>query len=158
MEKEERINNLKRHIFYELLAGAGRVMILVRYSPDVIIGKRGFVGDEVETGITLALNPQMKFSWDDYGITAVLAFGASSQKCFIPAGSIAAVYSPELKTQFFAPVDEKNNHKISSGRGATSKEAAPDTAKGGHDSGNVINVDFVHKKRMNDEDNGQEDA
>lgn len=157
MEKEERINKLKRHIFFELLAEAGRVMILVRYSPDVIIGKRGFVGDELDSGITLAFNPQMKFSWDDYGITAVLAFGASAQKCFIPVGSIAAVYSPELKTQFFAPVDEHTKYNRPSDSGGFAKDIKTDRSKG-HGSGNIINVDFVHKKILDNDENGQEDA
>ncbi len=50
MENKERIGDLKRHIFYELLDMAGRVMVLVKYSPDVVIGNRGFVGEEKETG------------------------------------------------------------------------------------------------------------
>jgi hypothetical protein len=153
MEKEERINNLKRHIFYEFLAEAGRVMVLVRYSPSVILGKRGFVGDEMEVGITLAFNTEMKFSWDEYGITAMLAFGASPQKCFIPADSIAAIYSPELKMQFFcggsakAPARQKATGE-SGGIPGAGVETGIDADKSRLDSRNVINVDFVRKKRI----------
>jgi hypothetical protein len=153
MEKEERINNLKRHIFYELLAEAGRVMIAVRYSPYVILGKRGFVGDEMDAGITLAFKQEMKFSWDEYGITALLAFGSSAHKCFIPADSIAAIYSPELKLQFFCGGIEKTSAKQkTSGKSGGIPEADVETGIDGHkrraDDRNVINVDFVHKKRI----------
>ena len=153
MEKEERINNLKRHIFYELLAEAGRVMILVKYSPYVILGKRGFVGDEMEAGITLAFNTEMKYSWDEYGITALLAFGSSPQKCFIPAGSIAAIYSPELKMKFFCGGSEKAFAKQkATGESGGISEAGVETGIDGDksriDSRNVINVDFVNRKRI----------
>jgi hypothetical protein len=156
MGKDERVNNLKKHIFYELLSGAGRVMILVKYSPDVVIGRRGFVGDEKEAGLTLAFNEQMKFAWDDYGITATLAFGTSSQKCFIPAGSIAAVYSPEMRVQLFTAVPENNN--LNRTAGADTGCESSDNLKPGQDSGNVINVDFVRKKRIENEENEKEDA
>jgi hypothetical protein len=153
MEKEDRINQLKRHVFYELLAEAGRVMVLVRYSPYVILGKRGFVGDEMDAGITLAFTAGMKFSWDEYGITAQLAFGSSPQKCFIPAGSIAAIYSPELKVQFFCGGSEKASAKQkATGEPGGIAEAGAETGSEGHksrvDTRNVIDVDFVRKKRI----------
>jgi hypothetical protein len=156
VEKEERVNNLKKHIFYELLSEAGRVMILVKYSPDVVIGRRGFVGDEKKAGLTLAFNGRMKFAWDDYGITATLAFGTSSQKCFIPAGSIAAVYSPEMRVQLFTAVADNNNLKKRAG--ADTGCELPEDLKSGQDSGNVINVDFVRRKRIENEETEKEDA
>jgi hypothetical protein len=42
------IDDLKRHIFYEMLNLAGRVFILVNYSEEVIIGRRGFLPEEKE--------------------------------------------------------------------------------------------------------------
>ena len=130
-------------------------MVLVRYSSEVIIGKRGFVGDEKDAGLTLAFNTQMKFAWDESGITATLAFGTSPQKCYIPAGSIAAIYSPELRVQLFTAVSEKNHVK---------KTAAPLTGSNDDNDGilaqggkNVINVDFVHKKRLDKEELDRED-
>lgn len=156
MEKDERVNNLKKHTFYELLSETGRVMILVKYSPDVVIGRRGFVGDEKKAGLTLAFNERIKFVWDDYGITATLAFGTSSQKCFIPAGSIAAVYSPEMRVQLFTAVSENNN--LNEKAGADTGGEPADDLKSGQDGGNIINVDFVRKKRIENEETEKEDA
>lgn len=148
MENEERINNLKKHLFYELLDMAGRVMVLVKYSPGVIIGNRGFVGKEKEAGIVLVFTPKMKFTWDDYGIAATLAFGSAPQKCFIPAGSIAAVYSPELNVQFVSSVSERQAAK-----GVAVPQKGVDEVPEGEVGGNVISVDFVHRKKLNKDEN-----
>ena len=155
METKERIGDLKRHIFYELLDMAGRVMVLVKYSPDVVIGNRGFVGEEKEAGIILVFNPKMKFTWDEFGITATLVFGATPQKCFVPADNIAAVYSPELNAQFITSNQERRagaeqdasvaveGSKPVKRTGVAQKPAA--------DSGkNVISVDFVKKTLIKD--------
>ncbi|MGO9379268.1 MAG: hypothetical protein ACLPN1_09665 [Dissulfurispiraceae bacterium] len=155
METKERICDLKRHIFYELLDMAGRVMVLVKYSPDVVIGNRGFVGEEKSTGIILVFNPKMKFTWDEFGITATLVFGAAPQKCFIPSDSIAAVYSPELNSQFISSTQESQASKEQAALGveegvklsksnAFARKIATDSKK------NVISVDFVKKKLLKD--------
>jgi hypothetical protein len=108
------------------------------------------VGDEKDAGLTLAFNTQMKFAWDDFGITATLAFGASPQKCYIPAGGIAAVYSPELRVQLFTAVSEKNQAKDPLPPVTISRDA--DHGALGQGGKNVINVDFVHKKRLDKEE------
>jgi hypothetical protein len=156
MEKEERVNSLKRYVFYELLAETGRVMALVRYSPEVVIGRRGFVGEERKSGLTLAFNDRMKFIWDDYGITATLTFGSSPQKCFIPAGSIAAVYSPEMRVQLFAAVGEKGPDKSHTPPDTFNVEESGNIS--GKGCGNVINVDFINRKRVDNDETGGEDA
>jgi hypothetical protein len=156
MENKERIGDLKRHIFYELLDMVGRVMVLVKYSPDVVIGNRGFVGEEKEAGIILVFNPKMKFTWDEFGITATLVFGAAPQKCFVPADSIAAVYSQELNAQFITSNPERHAlmENVASVEGEGSKpgkrngvvrKTAADSEK------NVISVDFVKKILIKDE-------
>ncbi|HAK89593.1 MAG: hypothetical protein A2077_06560 [Nitrospirae bacterium GWC2_46_6] len=94
------LNNLKKHVFFELLNLAGRAFVLVGYSDDVLLGNRRFTAEEKENGIILVFNSKMNFMWDDYGITATLVFGTSPQKCFVPADAIRAVYSPELNAQF----------------------------------------------------------
>ncbi len=81
---------------------SGRAFILVQYSENVILGNRGFTKDEKENGIVLVFNPKMNFLWNEYGITAMLVFGTSPQKCYIPDNDIVAVYSPDLKCQFLA--------------------------------------------------------
>ena len=156
MENRERIEDLKRHIFYELLDMAGRVMVLVKYSPDVVIGNRGFVGEEKETGIILVFNPKMKFTWDEFGITATLVFGSTPQKCFIPAGSITAVYSPELNAQFVTAGQERQGSKEQECQGAADcmkkdkRNGALSKSSEGTDK-KIINVDFVKKKLISDE-------
>jgi hypothetical protein len=153
MEHEERLNNLKKQIFYEFLDMAGRVMVLVKYSPDVVIGNRGFIGEERESGIILVFNPKMKFTWDEYGISATLVFGAAPQKCFIPAGSIEAVYSAELNAQFVAAVHGRKTANDTTG--SLTESEGPDagtTTSTGADK-KIINVDFVHKKKLNKDEN-----
>ena len=157
MEYEERLNNLKKQIFYEFLDMAGRVMVLVKYSPDVVIGNRGFIGKEKESGIILVFNPKMKFIWDEYGISTTLVFGAAAQKCFIPAGSIEAVYSAELNAQFVAAVHERQMAKDIAG----SETGSEGPSAGVNNSTKIvteadkkiISVDFVHKKKLNKDEN-----
>lgn len=105
------INDLKKTVFYEMLNMAGRVFILVSHSENVIIGNRGFMREEKENGIVLVFNQGMSFSWDEAGISAVLAFGPSPEKCLIPAENIVMIYSPELNSQFVTtlkPSEEKS--------------------------------------------------
>jgi len=153
MENEERLNNLKKQIFYEFLDITGRVMVLVKYSPDVIIGNRGFIGEEKESGIILAFNPKMKFTWDEYGILTTLVFGVASQKCFIPAGSIEAVYSPELNAQFIAAIRERSSAQDIAGSEIGSEDSAAGAKNGTKTvieaDKKIISVDFVHKKKLN---------
>jgi len=157
MEYEERLNNLKKQIFYEFLDMAGRVMVLVKYSPDVVIGNRGFMGEEKESGIILVFNPKMKFTWDEDGISTTLVFGAAPQKCFIPAGSIEAVYSAELNAQFVAAVHERQKAKEiaesqtgSEGPSAGTKNSIKIVTEARK---KIVRVDFVHKKKLNKDEN-----
>lgn len=96
----QNLTDLKKHIFYELLELSGRVFILVKYSDDVLIGKRGFLPEEKEKGLILVFNAKMKFEWSVHGISATLGFGAKTEKCFIPPESIISVFSPDLNAQF----------------------------------------------------------
>jgi hypothetical protein len=149
MNSEDRVNGLRKHVFFEILNETGRVMILVRYSPDVMIGKRGFTEDEIKTGLTLVFTDRMKFSWDEAGISASLSFGASVQSCFIPGSSIAAVYSPEMRVQLFTAVAETGGDTVSGGAEKTVRNIS---------EGNVISVDFVGRKRVPREEGETEDS
>lgn len=134
------LNSLKKHNFYQMMEMAGRVFIVVRYSPRVIVGKRGFTEQEKERGLVLVFNQGMNFVWDDLGIEATLAFGSSAQKCSIPADDIVAVYSPDLNMQFIAApqaVETKDNTSQTS----TKAEADDTDAK-------VVKVDFTKKGRQ----------
>jgi len=101
------LEELKRDVFLRCVDLAGRAYVHVRYSKDVRLGRRGFVGDEKERGIVLVINSSMKFSWDEEGMSATLLFGTAPEKCFVPSEDIVAIYSPELGVQLmFTPVAE----------------------------------------------------
>ena len=119
---------------------AGRVFVVARHSDDVSVGRRGFVGDEVENGVTLVFNDRMRFDWDEVGIKATLVFGSSAEKCVVPAKDIVAIFSPDLGVQFMVSPDGGKAIKELS-------EDAPEV-KEPHEldrDGNVIKVDFKKK-------------
>jgi hypothetical protein len=131
------MNNLKKHVFYEMLDLAGRVFVHVRYSEDVVIGNRGFLAEEKEKGIILVFNKRMNFVWDDDGISITLVFGTSPEKCFVPSDDILSVFSPELNAQFTAyPSDRKEE----------GKSAGTDVSKKPEKGQKVVRVDFHRKK------------
>lgn len=131
------INDLKREVFYRLLETAGRVFILVRYSEDVEIGRRGFLPEEVENGLVLVFNRRMRYSWDDFYLKANLNFGTAVERCCIPSDAITAVYSPELGTQLVITP--------TSGEGDTDGEDSDGMVVRSSAGEKVIKVDF--KKR-----------
>lgn len=100
----KRINDLKKQIFFEILELAGRVFIIVDYDESVVIGKRGFLPEEKERGLVLVFNPRMNFKWEENRISAILVFGNTPEKCYIPINSISGVFSPDLRIQFSCPV------------------------------------------------------
>ncbi len=141
------MNNLKKHVFFELLNLAGRVFILVRYSDNVVLGKRGFTAEERENGIVLVFNPKMNFAWDEYGITVTLVFGTSPQRCFIPLEDITAIYSPELNTQFITAPQGEESRKSRTKKNIQTRDHAGDDIQSPEPSENVIKVDFTRKTK-----------
>ena len=129
------LSGLKKHVFFELLDMAGRVFIHVSYSDDVIIGNRGFLEEEKENGLILVFNAGMKFEWNKQGIAATLGFGTRAEECFIPQGSIASIFSPELDAQFSVSPAKKKTVK---GKAAVTKTGVQSREK-------VIKVDFGKK-------------
>ncbi|MCS7163442.1 MAG: ClpXP protease specificity-enhancing factor SspB [Thermodesulfovibrio sp.] len=99
-----KINELKKHTFFEILNLVGRVFIVVDYDENVVIGRRGFLPEEKERGLVLVFNNKMNFIWDKDAITATLVFGNMPEKCYIPVNAIAAVFSPDLRIQLTVPV------------------------------------------------------
>ncbi len=135
----QNLDELKKQIFFELLDLAGRVFVLVRHSDDVVIGKRGFLPEEMEKGLVLVFNKKMHFQWDEPGITAKLGFGATQEQCFIPVDDILSVFSPELLAQFTVSPEEK---KITV-EPAGSRPAEPERKTARE---KVVKVDFKKKK------------
>ncbi len=126
----EGLNNLKRHIFSELLNLTGRVFIIVRYHEDVKIGNRGFLPEEKDRGIVLVFNKRMNFRWYEWGIEAKLVFGSTVEDCFIPVEHIIGIYSPEANTQFLCLAEASAEETV------TQKE----------ESSKVVKIDFRKKK------------
>jgi hypothetical protein len=130
------LNSMKREVFFGFLELVGRAYILVRYSEDASVGRRGFLPEEKENGMVLVLNSRMDFVWDESGVSATLAFGSTREKCHIPAEDIVAVYSPELGAQFVVSAGPHEEARADSSGRTEEKTGAED---------NVIKVDF--KKR-----------
>ena len=132
----QNFTELKKHIFYELLTMAGRVFVLVSYSDDVIIGERGFLPEEKEKGLVLVFNAKMNFAWNERGISAMLGFGAKTEKCFIPPDSIISIFSPDLNAQFsVSPAPQE----VGQNKGEKKKGHSPGREK-------VVKIDFSKKR------------
>ncbi|NOZ24566.1 MAG: hypothetical protein GXO94_00500 [Nitrospirae bacterium] len=136
-EKGARLNELKRHIFYELLDLAGRVFVVVRKAEGVVIGKRGFLPEEEEKGLVLVFNSRMNFTWDEHGIDARLVFGTTPEHCIIPAEHVIGVYSPELDTQFLCLTEPRQDEAAEEPTEERRTEAG---------EAKVVKVDFRRKK------------
>lgn len=144
MQKE--INELKKKVFYEMLNLGGRVFILVKYSNNVMIGRRGFTEEEKKNGIILVFNQRMNFSWDDNGISATLVFGTTPERCFIPSDDIVFIFSPELRSQFIVSPETTEEGKIES---SEDKGVEPIHRKPVEPlkEEKVVKVDFSKKKK-----------
>jgi hypothetical protein len=130
---DQKLNELKKKIFHEILDIVGRVFIVARYSEHVVIGKRGFTEEERKNGLVLVFNVHMHFVWDESGISSTLVFGKTPQKCLVPATDIVAIYSPELQCQFISAPQ-------------TSQEVSPGKEEEEKAGPNVVKVDFSKKK------------
>ncbi|MGA1875046.1 MAG: ClpXP protease specificity-enhancing factor SspB [bacterium] len=157
MEKDDirqRLNELKKTTFYELLNLIGRVFIVVRYSENVIIGNRGFLPEERQKGLILVLNSTMNFMWDDYGISTKLVFGNSVERCFIPTDDIVSIYSPELSSQLIVGPQTASEPHGPEGTEKTShphhieKETEEESPKGeDRRKSKVVKVDFQKRRK-----------
>lgn len=144
-----KLDELKRHVFFEFLNLTGRAYVIVKYSENVILGRRGFTDEEKDNGIILVFNSNMNFTWDDDGIKTTLIFGNSPQKCFIPVENIMLISSPELDAQFSVQLitdimqipEKKGKDK------ALHTRKKPEAEEG---QKKIIKVDFT-KKRKKDE-------
>ncbi|NIR17567.1 MAG: hypothetical protein GWN86_28125 [Desulfobacterales bacterium] len=136
-------DDIKRDVFYRLLDIAGRAFVLVQYSDDVTIGRRGFNSEEKENGIVLVFNNNMRFTWDSTGIHASLVFGGMLEKCFIPSKDIVSIYSPDAKVQLSVDPSHEMEQEDTEDTGKKKVESHHTEHVG--EDGKVIKVDF-HKR------------
>jgi hypothetical protein len=157
--------DIKRDVFYRLLDMEGRVFVLVQYSKDVVMGRRGFTEQEEENGIVLVFNKDMRFTWDEGGINASLVFGGVLQKCYIPSRDIIAIYSPDAKVQLtIDPAHDEAEETTAELSTFPSPEAHGHVRPTVHveKDGKVIKVDFAkhgnEHEEVTDGDDGDEPA
>ncbi len=102
MAINKQVEYLQR-VFYDFWNDFGGVYLLVRYSSNTIVGKRGFTEEEMKQGLVLVFNNKTNntLRWDDDGnLTCILAFGTRQEDLFIHHDDMLAVFSPEGGVQF----------------------------------------------------------
>lgn len=83
----------------------GQVYIIVKYSENSTIGKRGFTEEEKKKGLILIFNQKnyKDLQWaEDGSIIATLGFGGNNRlgKCFLHCDDIVSVFSPDARIKF----------------------------------------------------------
>jgi hypothetical protein len=94
-----------QNLFYDLLNDYGQVYIVVKYSDNSTIGKRGFTEEEKKKGIFLVFNQKnyKNLQWtEDGSIITTLGFGGNNkpEKCFLYFDDIVSVFSPDARVRF----------------------------------------------------------
>lgn len=90
-------------LFYDIWNDFGTVYLIVKYSNNTVIGKRGFTDEEKKQGLVLAFNNKTNtiLTWDDSGnLSCILAFGARKEDVTINHDDLLGVFSPEAGVQF----------------------------------------------------------
>ncbi len=102
MAIKKQVEYLQR-LFYDFWNDFGGVYLLVKYSSNTTIGKRGFTDKEMKQGLVLVFNNKTNdtLHWDDDGnLACILAFGTRKEDLFIHHDDMLAVFSPEGGIQF----------------------------------------------------------
>lgn len=99
---KKQVEYLQR-LFYDIWNDFGSVYLLVKYSDNTTIGKRGFTEEEKKQGLILVFNNKTNntLDWDAEGnLTCVLAFGTRKEDVYIHHDDLLGVYSLEARVQF----------------------------------------------------------
>jgi hypothetical protein len=99
---KKQVEYLQR-LFYDIWNDFGGVYLIVKYSSNTSIGKRGFTEEEKKKGLLLVFNNKTSttLDWDaDGNLTCVLAFGTRKEAVFIHHDDMLGVYSPEARVHF----------------------------------------------------------
>lgn len=125
-------------LFYDLWNDFGKVYLLVRYSGNSVIGKRGFTEGEQKQGLVLVFNNRTnnRMEWDaDGNVSCVLAFGAQREDVYLHHDDLLGVLSPEAGVQFM---------RSDIGKEQTSGPEAPTADR---DDGNVVSLSSFKKRQ-----------
>ena len=90
-------------LFYDIWNDFGSVYLIVRYSGNSVIGRRGFTDEEKKQGLVLVFNSKTStaMNWDGEGnLSCVLAFGPRRENVAIHHDDMLGVLSPEAGVQF----------------------------------------------------------
>jgi len=134
---KKQVEYLQR-LFYDIWNDFGTVYLLVKYSGNTIIGKRGFTEEEMKRGLVLAFNNKTntKLDWDEEGsISCVLAFGAQKEDIYIHYDDLLGVFSTQAGVQFLRSdvADEP--------------AAAPEAGAGQGDAKQVVSLSDFRKRK-----------
>ncbi|HTG01529.1 MAG TPA: hypothetical protein VK654_13195 [Nitrospirota bacterium] len=127
-------------LFYDIWNDFGNVYLLVKYSDQSTVGRRGFTEEEKKKGLVLVFNNKTNntLSWDDEGnITCVLAFGARKEELLLHHDDLIGVFSPEAGVQFIRSDTGKEPEP------AASPEQEPEQDSGSH----VVSLAQARKKK-----------
>lgn len=112
-------------LFYDIWNDFGKVYLLVQYSENTSIGKRGFTDEEKKQGLVLVFNNKTSttMEWDDEGnVSCVLAFGSRREEVYLHHDDLLGVFSPEAGVQFMRS-DIGKEPKMPTGSGAKQGDA-----------------------------------
>jgi hypothetical protein len=135
---KKQVEYLQR-LFYDIWNDFGSVYLLVKYSSNTSIGKRGFTEEEKKQGLILVFNDKTntKLDWDAEGnLTCVLAFGTRKEDISIHHDDLLGLFSAEAGVQFI--------------RNDVSKKpvAAPETGAEHRDQKHVVSMsNFKQRKK-----------
>lgn len=129
-------------LFYDIWNDFGSVYLLVRYSDNTVIGKRGFTEEEKKHGLVLVFNNKTSaaLEWDKEGnLACVLAFGTRKENLSIHHNDLLGVFSPEAGVQFLRSDINKGEKE--------EPPAAPEGTAPGGDAGQVVSMSKFRKRK-----------
>ena len=125
-------------LFYDIWNDFGSVYLIVKYSGNTRIGKRGFTEEEKQQGMILVFNDKTSntLNWDAEGnLTCVLAFGTRKEDVFIHHDDLLGVFSSEAGVQFLRSDAGKE------------PEAPPETNAGHGGDNQVVSMSSFRKRK-----------
>ncbi|AXR69952.1 ClpXP protease specificity-enhancing factor SspB [Leptospira mayottensis] len=148
------LRKFKRSLFELYWGGFGTFYLHALPHPQLVIGKRGLVGNEKEVGIILVFGPKGGVRNLDVGeewIYAELQFGYNWEEVFVPWDCIFRYFDKAQTTLmnmkvFASEQTQEASQGLSSGEKTTSAKKKEDDVKG--DQSNVIQVDFGSKSKQ----------
>ncbi|TGK33878.1 stringent starvation protein B [Leptospira gomenensis] len=154
--KEEILNlrKFKRELFDLYWESFGTFFLHAAPHPKLVIGKRGLVGEEKETGVVLVFSPKggtrnldLREEW----IYAELQFGYAWEEVFIPWDCILRYYDKSQQTLINMKVFTAESEVFKQIQTSAKEKTVSTEKKEGEtkdDKSNVIQVDFGSKSKQ----------